>query len=80
MICRLAVLIDERNAQLSESGQTSQRLSQRKLAEHVGIATTTLNRLYNNSFERVDSNTVEKLCHFFECEVGDLFVLKEAAE
>lgn len=77
MICRLPSLIDERNLKLSEAGKLDKRLTQRKLAEDIDVATTTLNRLYNNDFTRVDVNTIERLCNYFECEVGDLFVLRE---
>lgn len=77
MICRLASLIDEQNLKLSEMGQTEKRLTQRRLAIETGIATTTLNRLFKNDFSRVDVNTVEALCNYFGCEVGDIFVMKE---
>lgn len=82
MICRLASLIDERNLKLpdAESGKRSRRLTQRKLAEQTGIASTTLSRLYNNDFTRVDTSTVERLCEYFSCDIGDLFILKETAE
>ncbi len=77
MKCRLASLIDEWNLKLSESEQPSKRLNQRRLAKETAIAATTLNRLYNNEFTRVDVNTVETLCNYFGCEVGDLFVMRE---
>ncbi len=77
MTCRLASLIDERNLKLSESGQTAKRLNQRRLVEETGIAATTLNRLYNNDFTRIDVKTVETLCNYFKCEIGDLFVMRE---
>ncbi len=76
MICRLASLIDEKNLEISESGSRGDRLSQRKIAERTGIAPTTLNRLYKNEFSRIDTNTIEKLCDFFSCNIEDLFVLK----
>lgn len=77
MVCRLAPLIDQKNLELSDSGQESKRLSQRRLAEETGIAITTINRLYNNDFTRVDVNTVEKLCNYFGCDVGDLLVMRK---
>jgi putative transcriptional regulator len=77
MICRLSSLIDEKNLSFSESGQYSNRLTQRKLAAETGIAATTINRLFNNDFDRVDRNTVESICNYFGIEVGDLFVMRE---
>jgi putative transcriptional regulator len=77
MICRLASLIDEKNLELSDLGLTTNRLSQRRLAGETGLAATTLNRLYNNDFDRVDVKTVENLCNYFGCEVGELLVMRE---
>jgi putative transcriptional regulator len=77
LICRLAPLIDQKNLEISEAGEQSWRLTQRRLADETGVAVTTINRLYRNDFTRVDVNTVEKLCDYFSCEAGDLFVLKD---
>jgi len=80
MICRLPVLIDEYNAQIADKGlPSSHRISQRKLAEQLKLATSTVNRLYQNKFDRVDVGTVEKICEFFKCDVGDLFVMREVS-
>ena len=38
---------------------------------------TTVNRLHNNGFERVDTMTVNTLCNYFGCDVGELFVMRE---
>lgn len=55
-------------------------LSQRQLAKDTGLSTTTVNHLYKNTFHRVDRETVVKLCNYFGCEVGDLFVMREIEE
>ncbi len=70
MYCRLAVLMAEKNPQLT----------QRQLSEETKLGVTTINRLFRNDFSRVDTNTVETLCAYFGCEVGDLFVLKEVEQ
>jgi putative transcriptional regulator len=67
MFCRLAVLMAERDP----------GLSQRKLAEDLKLSTTTVNRIFNNEFERIDVHTVEKLCDYFGCTPGDLLVLRD---
>lgn len=78
MFCRLAALIDAWNLKASESEDgCDRRLNQRKIALETGLATSTLNRLYNNDFTRVDVQTVETLCNYLGCEIGELFVLKE---
>ncbi len=53
------------------------RMSQRELAEKSGVSAMAVNRLYNNDFKRVDTETLEKLCTYLECDLSDLLVLKE---
>lgn len=67
MHCRLAVLMADKDP----------GLSQRKLAEATGLSPHTLRPLMFNRFQRVDKNTVEKLCHYFGCSITDLFELRE---
>ncbi len=66
MFCRLAVLMAEKDPQLS----------QRQLAKETGLDITTINRLFTNNFSRVDVGTVEVLCNYFAREVGDLFEMR----
>ena len=66
MKSRLAVLMAERDP----------RMSQRELAEKSGVSAMAVNRLYNNDFKRVDTETLEKLCAFLECDLSELLVLK----
>ncbi|MCC5609894.1 helix-turn-helix domain-containing protein [Nostoc sp. CHAB 5834] len=66
MFCRLAVLMAEKDPQLS----------QRQLAKETGLDITTINRLFTNNFSRVDVGTVEVLCNYFTREVGDLFEMR----
>ncbi|WP_072143581.1 helix-turn-helix transcriptional regulator [Pseudanabaena sp. 'Roaring Creek'] len=70
MYCRLAVLMMEKDT----------RLSQRELSRRTGLSVTAINRLHNNEFDRVDAATINTLCNYFNCEVGDLFVMKEVEE
>lgn len=67
MYCRLAILMAEKNPQLS----------QRQLARETNLDITTINRLFTNNFSRVDTNTVEVLCHYFQRDVGDLFHVRK---
>jgi putative transcriptional regulator len=67
MYCRLAVLMAEKNP----------KLTQRGLAREIGLGVSTVQRLYNNDFARVDKATIESLCDYFGCGIGDLFVLRE---
>jgi putative transcriptional regulator len=67
MYCRLAVLMAEKDPQLS----------QRQLAKDTGLDITTINRLFTNNFSRVDVTTVEVLCNYFGKNVGDLFEMRK---
>lgn len=66
LYCRLAVLMAEKDP----------RLSQRQLVKEIGLAATTIARLFNNEFSRVDKKTIETLCDYFNCEIQDLFIFK----
>lgn len=68
MHCELAVLMAQRD----------QRLSQRQLAAHLGLSVGTINKLYNGRplTARIDPDTVEKICDYFDCGINDLFVLR----
>ena len=72
VFCRLPHLMVEKDP----------RLTQRRLAEDLGISHTTVNKLYNGQplTARIDPETVEKICDYFGCEVGDLFTLREAKD
>jgi putative transcriptional regulator len=64
--CRLAVLMVERNP----------RLTQREVAKEAGLSLGTINKLYNDNFDRIDRRTAESLCNYFGCEIEDLLKLK----
>lgn len=70
LYCRLAVLMAERDPGLSQA----------KVAEDTKLSTTTVNKLYKNKFNRVDKNTIETLCNYFDCNLQDLLTLKEVQQ
>jgi putative transcriptional regulator len=70
MFCRLAVLMAEKDT----------RLSQRKLAKDTGLSTNTINKLFHNEIDRVDRTTLEALCNYFSCDVGDLLTMREVPD
>lgn len=69
VFCRLPNLMVEKDP----------RLTQRKLAVELGLSHTTINKLYNGQplTARIDPYTVEKVCDYFQCDICDLFMLKE---
>ncbi|HID61214.1 MAG TPA: helix-turn-helix domain-containing protein [Anaerolineae bacterium] len=42
------------------------------LAAEVGLSKNTLNRLAEGKTDRIDFLTLDKLCRYFQCDVGDL--------
>jgi putative transcriptional regulator len=76
MHCQLSLLIARKNVELAQDGK---QLSQRQLAKNLGISLTTVNKLYNGRplTTRIDPDTVERVCAYFQCEIGDLFVLRD---
>lgn len=51
-----------------------------QLSKETGISRPTLTRIYNDESDRIEFLTVQKLCDYFECNVGDLLVLEEESE
>ena len=47
------------------------------VARKSGLHRNTITLLYNETAQRVDLETIERLCRLFNCEVGDLFQLVE---
>lgn len=43
-----------------------------KLAKETEISRPTLYRIYNNDGDRVEYGTLDKLCRYFNCTVGEL--------
>lgn len=68
MYCNLAVLMAKQDPPKM----------QYQVAEALGASKSTINKLYHGRpFNgRVDSEIVEKLCDYFNCEIGDLFELR----
>ncbi|MNI81840.1 hypothetical protein D3C73_1384920 [compost metagenome] len=48
-----------------------------KLAKEIGVSAPALYRLYDGTNVRIDYTTLEALCKFFKCQVGDLLVYEE---
>ena len=56
----------------------SRLMGERKLkvidvARETGLHRNTITLLYNETANRVDIETIDKLCSLFGCEVGELF-------
>lgn len=52
-------------------------LSKKRICYDLNLERTNFNRYYNDEFQRIDANLLLKLCDYFNCEVGDLFEIRE---
>jgi len=48
------------------------RLNIQKLSELSGISRTTLSKITNDKFTRIELNTLNSLCKVLECNIQDL--------
>lgn len=58
--CRLSTLMGEN------------RYNMQHIHEKTGLSRATISNLYHDRMERIDYETLSKLCEMFECDVGDL--------
>lgn len=63
--CNLAIMLAERQ-------RNGCPVTYRHITDATGISSTTLSRLVNNRTEMVRFSTLDGLCKFFGCAVGDL--------
>jgi putative transcriptional regulator len=59
--CRLPVLLAER------------RMTRTALAQKAKLSINTLRPLYNDSWQRIDRNTIDSICRVLGVQVGELF-------
>ena len=52
-------------------------VNQAKLSKDTGISPSVISRYYNNNFNNINKNDIDKLCSYFGCSVGDLIKLEE---
>jgi DNA-binding Xre family transcriptional regulator len=59
-----------------QHGEAPGSLTFRRMAELVQMSPDTLNRIAKQKVTRIDHETIEKLCAFFDCELTDLMTLE----
>jgi len=59
-----------------DQGEAEGSLTFRRLAQLVHLSPDTLNRIAKQKVTRIDHETIEKLCAFFQCDIQDLMVRK----
>ncbi len=63
-----------REMMASKGRMDRSRISYDSIRTHTGLSTTTLSRLANDRTERIDLSVMDRLCNYFDCQPGDLFV------
>ena len=43
-----------------------------QLSKETGLSRPTLYRIYNETGDRIEYSTIERLCDFFGCSIGEL--------
>jgi len=62
-----------RRLRFEKEEREGRKLTYEALTKETGLAPSTLARLLKNEpIERVDGQTLETLCRYFDCSVGDL--------
>jgi putative transcriptional regulator len=62
---------------INEKGAKENRLiTITEVAVATGISTFTLNKWLKNELEQYRRNTIESLCKYFNCQVGDLLYVE----
>ena len=53
-----------------------QKVNIQTVHEETGLNRTTISNLYHEKVSRIDFSTIDKLCVYFNCEVGELLEIK----
>ena len=66
--CRLRELM------ATKGRRERRRITYRDIGAETGIDKNVLSRLANDRADRVALSTIERLCAYFDCQPGDLFI------
>ena len=72
--CRLRELIG------AKARQEHRRITYDDILAQVGVNKTTLTKLANDRASMVGISVIDRLCTYFQCQPGDLFIHKEEAD
>lgn len=69
----IEVLIARKNQEPDRAGR---RVSLRSLAKELDISKYTIYAFANNTLDEYPRPMLEKLCNYFECDIGDLMSMR----
>ena len=71
------VVSKARQLRLQRSANLGRQVTLEEVAEQTSITVAALSRIENNKNERIDFETIQKLCTFYGVPVGDLLMIEE---
>jgi DNA-binding Xre family transcriptional regulator len=66
---RILILVTEKERSLGR------RITQKEIAQNIGVSEQLIGRWMKNKVKQFDGETIEKLCVYFNCEVGELLYI-----
>ena len=69
-----------RQLRLDMAARLGRAVTLEEVAEQTGITVAALSRIENNKNERIDFDTITKLCTFYGVGVGDLLEIEDSEE
>ncbi len=66
---RMLILVTEKERHLGR------RITQKEIAQDIGVSEPLVGRWMKNQVKQYDSEVLEKLCTYFNCDVGDLLYI-----
>ena len=72
--CRLRELM------AAKTRESRRKITYTVIKDETGLSKTTLVRLANDKAELIGTSTMDRLCAFFGCQPGDLFLYVPASE
>lgn len=64
---------------LEKEEREGRKLSYRVIAQETGLSEGVILRIHNSAFTKISTETLEKLCSYFGCTVGELLEFVPAA-
>jgi len=52
-------------------------ISRAKLCRDLDLQRTNVNRYYRDNFQRIDANLLIRLCEYLDCDIKEMFELRE---
>ena len=65
---------------LNKAARVGHTISQREVAEDTGLSQPTVSKWFSGRMDRIEADTVGKLCAYLECKMTDLITFQSSAQ